>query len=261
MASADITVAKPDPTIINNIIITGITNICSKYGLNAKKFRLDRALNRLYWNASCGIIGAVQFHINYTLLEEDLTDGLKMVSAIIAFTDLLTKEENHRFTENIMRAHTECRSPCYFNLMSSFGSDSNERGSQSVITYVPMNRSNFYGFHSYTTIYVNFTVNPETGEYTWVIPDTPEVPVEIRLNNDEMTGTLMPEDDILRPPEYDRGTTGGYAPVYLPESALASPSTAARVGLERGYSSGIPVSVASQAIEDSLTPYRPVNID
>jgi hypothetical protein len=232
-----------EPATISDIIVTGISNICSKVGLNAKNFRLSDKSNKLYWNASCGIIGPVLFHIQYNLLEENLTKGLEMVSVIIAFTDLLTKEENRRFTENIMRAHYENRSPSYFNLSAS---------SEAVVTYVPMNRGNFYGFHSYDTIYVNYTFNGETGEYSWVIPDTPEVPVEIRLNNDEMTGS---------PPDLTRGITSAYAPVHLPDSVLSYTSTAARVGLERGFSSGIPVSVASQTIEDSLTPYRAVNIE
>ena len=250
-------------TTISDIIITGISNICSKAGLNAHNFRLSYKSKKLYWSASCGIIGPVMFNIQYNLLEENLTNGLQMVSTIIAFTDLLTKEENRRFTENIMRAHHECRSPCYFNLTNSSVHGVGELERQSVITYIPIERSNFYGFNTYVTICVNYTFNVETGEYFWVIPDTPEVPVEIRLNHDEMTGTLMtmPDENNLRVPEYDRGTTGGYAPVYLPESVLSSPSTAARVGLERGYSTGIPVSVASQTIEDSLTPYRVVNID
>jgi len=233
----------------SDIIISGISNICSKAGLNAEKFRLNRSSNKLCWNAECGIIGKVKFNIQYSLLEENLTEGLKMVSTIIAFTDLLTKEENRRFTENIMRAHMEYRSPCYFRIC--YPPSSNTLASepeQSVATYVPLEMGNFYGLHTYLTIYVNYTFNPDTGEYSWVIPDTPEVPVGIRLNHDEMTGMLMTEADTLNPPEFLRGAPSGYGPVHLPESA--------RVGLERGFSSGIPVNVATQIIEDSLTPYR-----
>jgi hypothetical protein len=241
---------------INEIIITGISNICSKSGLNAEKFRLSPHSNKLYWNAVCGIIGKVQFNIQYDILQENLEKGLQLVSTIIAFTDLLRKEENHRFTENIMRAHNECRSPCYFNIPPSFVMEDETDSSRAVMTYIPLTRSNFYGLHSYLAIQVQYTSNPETGEYTWVIPDTPEVPVEVRLNRDEMTGMLFNPNDTLQPPEYARGITAGYAPIHLTES----PSTAQRVGLERGFSSGIPVSVATQTIEDSLTPYRAVNI-
>ena len=238
-----------EPATISDIIVTGISNICNKAGLNAHNFRLNETSKKLYWNASCGIIGSVLFHIQYNILEENLTKGLQMVSAIVAFTDLLTKEDNHRFTENIMRAHRENRSPCYFHLSSS---------SDVIITYVPVNDPNFYGFNTYDTIRVNYTFNSETGEYSWVIPDTPQVPVEIRLNNDEMTGTMFTP---YRPLELTRDITSGYSAVQLPETDLMYESTAVRLGMTRGLSSGIPVSVASQEIEDTLTPYRAVNID
>ncbi len=247
MASALVT-----PADVSEIIITAISNICSNVGLNAEKFRLSRSSNKLYWNAQCGIIGRVQFNIQYSLIEENLTEALKMISTIIAFTDLLTKEENRRFTENIMRAHTEFRSPCYFRICSPPSSNTLAfEPEQSVATYIPLEMGNFYGLHTYQTIYVNYTFDPDTGVYSWVIPDTPEIPVQISLNQDEMTGMLMTEPDTLNPPQFLRGTPSGYGPVHLPESA--------RVGLERGFSSGIPVNVATQMIEDSLTPYRSVS--
>lgn len=223
---------------IQNIIITSISDICTKAGLNAANFMIRR--NKLYWSSSCGIIGNIQFNISYSIINENLEEGLKMVSTMIAFTDLITKEENHNFTKNIMKAHLEFRSPAYFSLMPT---------KDTMITYIPINSSNYFGLRSYYTIEINYTFNPDTGRYDWKIPDIIEIPTQVELNNDEMTGTEPNLNNINIPPSFERGITAGYRAV----SISGDTETLSPIGLGRSYSEGVPITITTKQILRSLS--------
>ena len=194
---------------VNDAIVRSIMEICEEKHLNATNFVNNGG--RICWKSVLGILGTVVYTVPFSEFRKSLEDGMRSVSVLIAFTDLITQESNRGMIDNIKTAKNR-GSRNYFTMDSP---DSNI-----VRMYVP-NPKNTWDF---TTIPIRFTKTSD-GEYEWNIPESTELYASIY--NDE--GSQVVE---------------GMTPQEL--SRVVSEYT----GLERVSSSGVPVLYATQSVRD-----------
>jgi hypothetical protein len=239
--------------IPDKIIVDGITKVCNDGGFNVKNIYIGNHHNYLnpilYWTSTCGILGDLKFHIGLNLIKDNLESGLRHISTLIAFTNLLCLPENHQLASKIKEAHNECSSPYYFTLRYE---------TNTIITYYPANNPLFI------TLKIKYDYSEETGEYEWNIPDIPEVIQSIAIRPDEMTGVGYDtySNDLLTPPTIYRGVTE-YRSVSNGQTPL-SQNPYATLGLERRVSGGFSSTEASREVYRYIelnTPKKQTNED
>jgi hypothetical protein len=137
-------------------IVRSIQEVSSAKGLNAENIR--KRHDRIVWTSRLGILGSVKYTVPLREFERSLEKGMRYVSILIAFADLITKEENKGMIDNIKEA--------------------GRRGARTYYSIVPTNEP-FVNMTiplgtGYTTMKVQYEER-EDGEYEWTIPEYAEL--------------------------------------------------------------------------------------
>lgn len=200
---------------IESAIIRSIGEVCEQKHLNATKFRNNGRC--ISWESHLGILGKVTYRVPFSEFTKSLENGMRSVSILIAFADLITQESNKGMIDNIKAAKNR-GSRTYFTMSSP---DSNI-----MRMYVPKASNSW----DYTTVPIRFK-KTDDGEYEWDIPESAELYSSIY--------------DHEGPQSIE-----GITPEEL--SRVLSDYT----GLERVTSSGVPVLYATQSAREYNTDYE-----
>ena len=141
---------------LQDAIVHSIRELCEEKHLNATNIANNG--ENMSWESSLGILGQVEYCIPFSEFRKSLEYGMRSVSILIAFTDLITQETNKEMINNINEAKKRGANT-YFMMPSS---DSNI-----VRMSVPKATNRW----EYTTIPIKFTILDD-GKYQWDIPES-----------------------------------------------------------------------------------------
>lgn len=189
---------------LENAIVRSITEICEEKGLNATNFVNDGESIR--WDSTLGILGQTQYRVQFSKFKESLESGMRNVSILIAFAELITKEENKGMIDNIKEANNRGAQTYFY--MSSFKKNTMKMS-------VPMaDRS-----RGFSTIPIKYT-QIEDGKYEWTIPESVEL-YSSMCNEEDLKNTTR--GDLSRIiSDYvglERGASDGVPVLYATQSA------------------------------------------
>ena len=190
-------------------IVRAITEISEAKGLNA--MNICRESTKIQWKSDLGSLGNVSYRVPFTEFEKSLEAGMRCVSILIAFSDLITQETNKGMIDNIREANRR-GSKTYFCMSSTRKNVMN--------MYVPVASDKY----RYTTLPIAFEETSD-GEYSWNIPDSAEIYACVYENDTPPALGSMNTQELSR-------VISGYA------------------GLEQRASSGVPILEATQSARE-----------
>lgn len=209
---------------LDKAIVQSIQQVCEKYSLNCSN--ICNSYDTVRWSSVIEPLGGrVQFLIPFRYFESSLENGIENVSILVAFADLISKEENKGMAENMIRAK-RIGAPYYYTARPI---------DKAVRMFLPPISS--LSVNTYSTLDISYTRDDTTGEYTWTIPDTESLYRQI-MNDSPVLDVLEPDSVHLR----------------------IEREISAYTGLENRQSSGIPVMEATQSARELSIP-APINSD
>lgn len=193
---------------LEQAIVRTITEISESKKLNATDITLGK--DTICWKSVVGSLGTVSFRTPTNLMHTDLPKGIRNISVLIAFADLITKPENKGMSDNISEASRRGSSTLY-----SLKNDTN------IVRMSAPSHNTPYGWRKIDITYTELS----DGEYEWSIPDMEEIYQSIY---DEL-GT---DYTSTRDPEEIRRIVSAYT------------------GISQRVSSGVPVLHATQSARE-----------
>jgi hypothetical protein len=112
------------------------------------------------WYSGLSSLGQVNYRVPFEMFNTDIEIGMKNVSILVGFSDLITKPENKGMIDNLAEASRR-GSRTYFKLSLT---------DNIINMYVPKATNSY----DYTSIPIHFTV-VDDGEYVWDIPSSAEI--------------------------------------------------------------------------------------
>lgn len=219
---------------LTDAIVKSITEISEKYNLNATD--ISKIDNNITWKSKCGILEQMCFRVSFEKITTSLEKGIRDISTLISFGSLIDKPENSGFATNIREASVKSRAPYQFRIIDD----------KRVEAYIYS-----HSFIGYSTIYISYDVNEDTGEYEWFLPD----------GVDELyVGISQTESSVSEIPEFGRTFSGlpsftmnEYDPILSLQRQLTPPiredepvmrmvSAYEMIGLRSTQSGGIPIT-------------------
>lgn len=223
---------------LESAIVHCIREASEQRSLNATDIVIHR--RRVQWKSICGgPIGEMIFMVPLRRFEESIELGVSDVSTLISFASLTLQEENRGLAENIRNAVHCYGAPNYFQVIENMCRVAVSIGDPTEGTY--------------SSIIVDYTINNETGEYNWEIPETENVYASFQRSH-------LVGGDTEEPPSLTWGVSAYDA-----------------IGLHATQSAGLPVRGVSDSIrahsgrpdtlmdpaelsDDSIRPSTPENI-
>jgi len=160
---------------LTDAIVKSITEISEKYGLNATD--ISKINNKITWKSKCGILEQMCFKVSCNKFTISLEKGIRDISTLISFGSLIDKPENKGFATNIHEATIKSRAPYQFRIIDD----------KHVEAYIYSN-----SYIGYSTIYISYDVNDDTGEYTWSLPEQIDE-LYIGVSQEESTYHTIPD--------------------------------------------------------------------
>lgn len=163
---------------LEHAIVQSIQEISEKYSLNCSNIRTE--FEKIVWNSDIESLGGiVQFSIPRAPFEKSLEEGMENVSILVAFAELISKDENQGMSTNMKRAR-QLGAPYYYTVNPTH---------TVVQIYLPSN--SYLALEPFKTLNISFTRDDTTGEYTWTIPDLEEVYCDISGSIPDFTSVDM----------------------------------------------------------------------
>ena len=144
---------------LQDAIVRAISEFTDDKGLKISNIKRE-GIN-ICWNSQLGALGSSIYRVPFSSFEKSIEDGMRYVSILIAFTELITKIENKGMIDNIVEAKRR-GSRTYFQLSTEVDNMMN--------MYVPKLASSY----ECTVIPIHFDEISD-GEYKWDIPNNAEV--------------------------------------------------------------------------------------
>jgi hypothetical protein len=146
--------------LVNEAIVKSIQEVCQKYSLNCSNISNSNGV--LQWKSTIAPFGGkVRFQVPFHHFESALEHGMQHVSVLVAFADLIAKDENKGMVENMLRAW-RMGAPYYYTTMSN---------NHSVRMFLPSSRPSVC-MSLISTLDISYTRDDATGDYIWTIPDS-----------------------------------------------------------------------------------------
>lgn len=194
---------------LQDAIVRAISEFTDEKGLKISSIKRE-GIN-ICWNSQLGALGLSIYRVPFSSFEKNIEDGMRYVSILIAFTELITKIENKGMIDNIVEAKRR-GSRTYFQLSTEVDN--------TMDMYVPKPSSSY----ECTVIPIHFDEISD-GEYKWDIPNNAEV---YACLND------MALDDLEISPEELTRAISGYT--GLQDNDSTSVPTLMATKSARGYS-------------------------
>lgn len=188
---------------IEDAIVRSVAETCKEKNLHATNIVNDG--ENIRWSSTLGILGTVHYYVSFSRFQENLECGMRVVSILIAFADLITKERNKGMIDNIKEA-TNRGSRTYFYISSS--------DTDTIKMFIPTADSS----RGFTSVPIKFTQS-EDGEYVWTIPESAELFVS--LNNHEGIGGMTPAERSRAISDYaglEQRTSSGVSILYTTQN-------------------------------------------
>lgn len=167
---------------MEDAIARAIREICEAKNLNA--MNIHHSDRYIHWNSDLGILGRVHFKVPFAEFQRQLESGMRSVSILVAFADLITKDSNKGMIEHIYEAKRR-GSRYYFRM--------NDSSVNVMNMFIPI-ASRSWG---YTSLPIHFTES-EDGEYEWKIPDTAELYASVFDDQDPHPLETMNPEELSR---------------------------------------------------------------
>ena len=231
---------------LTDAIITSITEISDKYDLNATD--ISKMNNNIIWKSKCGILEQMCFRVSCEKFTPSLEKGIREISTLISFGSLINKPENSGFATHIREATVKSRAPYQFRIIDD------KRIEAHIYSH---------SFIGYSTIYISYDVNDDTGEYVWFLPEDvdelyigisqkvssmSELPAIGRTFSGLQSFTMNEYEPI---PSLERQFT---LPIQEDEPIMRMVSAYEMIGLHSTQSGGIPITETINTIRMYSSP-------